>query len=159
MLTKDAIVAYYKNGQLEWRIPIEWHVVGAYRFHGEAQQFYPNGARKLVRTYEHGVEVGAEFMYYPDGSPMSVLPFNAKGQKHGEYMFFPKEGGREQVIYENGEAVGSPRKFDKAGAEIMRRVAPAKEPEETKDEADNGGREPGAKKILPGDHIPASLTR
>ena len=50
MLTKDAIVEKYPNGQIEWRIPIEWYVVGRYRRHGEAIQYYPTGEVKLRRT-------------------------------------------------------------------------------------------------------------
>lgn len=133
MLTEKALITKYPNGQVEWRIPIEWIALGVYRFHGSAQQFYVDGALKLVRQYEHGVEEGDEVMYYRDGKVMSVLPFR-NGLKEGTYCFYHPDGNTEEVVYEGGER------------------------KETHDKPDPG-REPGAKKILPGDYVPASASR
>ena len=144
MLTKEAIVEHYPNGQLEWRIPIEWHVVGAYRFHGEAVSYYPTGEIKIRKVYEHGLLVGDEVMYYRDGSVMSILPFKA-GRKEGVYSFRHPDGSQEECEYKDGEPVdGSIRKLDQQGKEKKGNAAK---------------REPNLepKKILPGDHIPASL--
>ena len=146
MLTKDAIVEYYPNGQLEWNIPIEWHVVGVYRRHGEAVQYYPTGEVKIRRTYKHGKEMGDEVMYYRDGSIMSRLTFK-NGKKEGPYVFNHPDGSREEAAYEGGELKeGSIRHFDKDGKEKAR-----------KNEILQRDRDTGAKKIMPGDHIPAHI--
>lgn len=144
MLTKDAIVEKYPNGQIEWRIPIEWYVVGRYRKHGEAVQYYPTGEVKIRRTYEHGKEIGDEVMFYRDGSVMSRLPL-VNGQKHGTYVFNHPDGSREEADYENGE-LRRTRKLDKKGKEKPK-----------KDDQPERDRETGPKKILPGDHVPSAL--
>lgn len=148
MLTKDAIVEHYQNGRLEWHIPIEWHAVGAYRFHGDAVQYYPTGEVKLTRTYEHGVEVGEEIIYYRDGDVMSRLSFNKDGKKDGTYVYNHPDGTREEADYDGGEDPIRTRKFDKQGKEKKK-----------KNDQPERGAEPGPKKILPGDHIPPSLLR
>jgi uncharacterized protein len=130
MLTKDAILAYYSNGQIEWKIPIEWHVYGAYRRHGEAFSYYPTGEIKSRRTFEHGAIVGEEMMYYRDGSVMSVVPFK-NGRIDGVHIFRHPNGREERKEYEQG--------LIKHDAKSERAAEP--------------------KKILPRDHIPASLLR
>lgn len=139
MLTKDAIVQYYRHpkGQLEWHIPIEWHEVGRYRFHGEATQYYPTGEIKVRRTYHHGVEIGEEIMYYKDGGVMSVLPFK-NGKKDGTHTFIHPGGKTEQVKYAEGEI---------------------EKPKEKGSDAADSGRQPESKKILPRDYIPPALRR
>ena len=148
MLTKDAITTKYANGQTEWNIPIEWHAVGVYRRHGEAIQYYPTGEVKLRRSYVHGVEVGEEKIYYRNGNVMSIIPFK-DGRKDGKHIFNHPDGSREEVEYEAGECKqGSAHKFDKNGKERKDR-----------NEKPDGRGEPGPKKILPGDHVPASVSR
>ena len=150
MLTKEAILEYYPNGQIEWRIPIEWHAFAVYRFHGEAIQYYMSsdgslGPVKIKRNYQHGVEVGEEVIYYPDGKVMSTLQFR-DGRKEGAYIFNHQDGSREECSYEGGNFVEqSIKRFDKHGKH--------------KDEKPEPRRETGSKKILPGDNIPSSLTR
>lgn len=148
MLTKDAIIEKYENGQTEWLIHIEWHVYGHYRPHGEAVQYYPTGEVKIKRTYEHGKEVGEEIQYYRDGSVRSILPFK-DGKKDGKYVFHYSDGQREECEFAGGELVhGSVRRFDKDG-----------KPRGVKENEPNPRTEPEVKKILPGDHIPPSLLR
>ena len=147
MLTKEAIVTHYPNGQLEWRVPIEWHVYGHYRRHGEALQYYPSGEVKLHRTYEHGVEVGTETIYYKNGSVMSTLNFT-NGKKEGVHIFNHPDGSREECSFASGElARSSIKHFDEKGKEKLRTHEPdSKGPTELK-------------KILPGDHIPSSFVK
>lgn len=148
MLTKEAIIEKYPNGQIEWHIPIEWYTLGKYRKHGVSKQFYRDGKLKIERNYVHGLAVGSEKIYYPDGAIMSELPFDNKGQRDGKYVYYHRDGSTETVDYEAGEPKGKPQRFDRRGREIKKRDAGA----------DKRG-EPGPKKIMPGDNVPASVLR
>jgi antitoxin component YwqK of YwqJK toxin-antitoxin module len=148
MLTKDAIIERYPNGFIEWYMPIEWHVFGSYRLHGQATQYYPTGEVKLTRTYDHGLETGEEIMYYKDGSVMSRLPFK-DGMKDGLHVFTHPDGSREEVTFEAGELKReTAKKFDKNGKEKVK-----------KNESTDGSGNADSKKILPGDYVPAALAR
>lgn len=147
MLTKDAIIEKYPNGQVEWHMPIEWHAWRAYRRHGESIQYYPTGEVKLRRTYEHGKEVGREIIYYRDGSVMSTVTF-VDGRPDGKHTFTHKDGSTEEAKYVSGALdAGSIKRYDQRGRIINKRqnAQPA--------------RNPGTQTILPGDNVPPALAR
>lgn len=108
---------FYKNGKPEWVIPIEFHVPGKYRLHGEAIQYYPTGEKKISQVNERGATV-SETHYYRDGKVRLYLPFEVEEtdgkrsfHKNGKAKYYDESGELDtEVEYKKGKMVGKPNK-------------------------------------------------
>lgn len=101
---------FYKNGQIEWDIPLNENGVR----HGLARQYHENPANqspmapcrvKLTRNYVDGKEQGQEIIYYKTGEVAQVLDF-VDGRAHGHLVRYGNDGQEiERAQYADGKQV------------------------------------------------------
>lgn len=59
---------------------------------GSAQAWYDNGAAKWQKSYDNGAKQGTWRLFYPDGHPWIVAPFD-KDKLQGKVQVWGKTGG------------------------------------------------------------------
>lgn len=116
MQNENGIKEYYKDGVLEWDIPM---VKG--KRQGPARCFWPDGQLKISRMYKDDKIEGLETMYYPDGKPWHFTEYR-NGKKNGLHRSFHRNGQMEiEESYKDDKKVGFFTRYTTDGIVIFRK--------------------------------------
>lgn len=94
---------YSRTGELLKQVPM---LHG--QKHGQAVEFYKDGARKRVQQYEQGQRVGEDVRYHEDGQTLQERTTYVANRQEGPYLRQSASGqALVQGQYEAGQAVGT----------------------------------------------------